>query len=130
MSFRYELGVLLTYIMVLSVLSILFSMARVHGVVGEVVNSPSAQNMTVFVSNNSNWSVSETNSQLIPPRCEPIFTGTPIPILDDVGCLGVMISWLTGFREFTSSSVWFTILFIVPVIVVAFVMIVRMIRGN
>lgn len=125
-----ELGFIITYIMVISILGIIFTSAANQGVFATVVFGGRAANYTNFTINNTNWTVNPVASIVEPPVCQPVIQGIPIPILDDVGCLGVIISWLNGLRTFTSTSVWFIAIFILPITIMTAIMIVRLFRGN
>lgn len=114
----------------ISLLGLIFSSAFNQGVFGNVIISGDSANYTAFGINNSNWTVQDTGTVLQPPICEPIIQGVTLPILDDIGCLGVIMFWLGGLRNIGWSTPFFTVLFFLPIAIVSLVMIVRLLRGN
>lgn len=125
MGFYIEVRVLLLYLLVLVISAELFSMAATDGVFANVYDSPQG-NDTILIG--GNFTIVSENSPIMPPICEPVVPNTPLPIIDDIGCLGTTISWINGLRGYTSSNIWFVILLGIPIAVVGLILTVRIFK--
>ncbi len=112
--------------MVLSMMSLIFSMANSQGVFGQVIDQV---DITYNISQ-ENTSLTTFDNPLLPPKCEPVIENIVIPIVDDVGCMGATITWMNGLRDFESTNVWFIILFGIPFSVAIALIVIKIIRGN
>lgn len=126
MTFRFELKILMTYIMMISLLGVLFTSASSQGIFADSPSSTPDVNYTIF---NSNWTI-EKQEAVNPPICKPVIPDVNIPFLDDVGCFGATIGWINGIRGLQFNSIWLVILFGIPLAVVSIIMVVRILRGN
>lgn len=77
--------------------------------------------------NLTNITFFENPDKFKPPTCENL---GQIPILSDMGCVGLLLIWLSGLKGITTDFMWFNYIWIIPLSIIVSFAVVRFLRGN
>jgi len=128
LGLEYEIKFILTFVVMVLFLSILLGNANQVGAFNSIISPTTDYSANYSLDYNlTNVTFSQYEDQLKPPDCENL---GQIPILSDVGCLALILIWLSGFKGMASDFMWFNYIWIIPLSIIVSIMIARFIRGN
>ena len=128
MELEYEIKFILTFVVMVLLLSILLGNANQVGAFNSITSVSSDPTADYNLSYNlTNITFSQFEEKFKPQNCQNL---GQIPILSDMGCLALIMLWLSGLKGMTSDLMWFNYIWVIPLSIIVSVLIARFFRGN